>query len=129
MPLENRLPLQAAETAHALKVSGTDIGTGAAELEQLASGRTPPVTTLGDMPLIVLSQGHRDPASVPSGAAITPEVLQDYDQTWEQLQLELTALSTNGKRVVAEGSGHNIQFDRPDVVIGAIEELLAVARR
>ena len=129
MPLESRLPMEAAETARALKVSGADFGTGAAEMEQLASGRTPPVATLGDMPLIVLSQGHRDPDSVPPSAAITPEVLQDYDQTWEQLQLELAALSTNSKRIVADGSGHNIQRDRPDVVIGAVEELLAVARR
>src|ERR687894_758395 len=72
LPLERRLPREAAETARALKVSGNDIGTGAAELEQLASGQTPPLTTLGDIPLIVLSQGHRDPDSVPSGAAITP---------------------------------------------------------
>ena len=98
-------------------------------MENLASGRTPPVTTLGDIPLIVLSQGHRDPASVPPSAAITPEVLQDYEQTWEQLQLELTALSTHGKRIVADGTGHAIQLDRPDLVIGVIEELLTVARR
>jgi pimeloyl-ACP methyl ester carboxylesterase len=129
MPLEDRLPLQAAETARALKVSGHSIGTGAAEMEHLASGRTPPVTTLGDIPLIILSQSHRDPDSVPPSAAITPEVLQEYDQTSEHLQLELAALSTNGKRIVAEGSGHSIQLDRPDLVIGAIEELLTVARR
>jgi pimeloyl-ACP methyl ester carboxylesterase len=129
MPLESRLPLEVAKAARALKISGHDIGTGAAELEQLASGRTPPLTTLGDIPLIVLSQSHRDPDSVPPSAAITPEVLQEYEQTWEHLQLELAALSTNGKRIVAEGSGHNIQFDRPDLVIGAIEDLLAVARR
>ena len=129
MPLESRLPLDVAETARALKVSGNDVGTGAAEMEQFASGRTPPVTTLGDIPLIVLSQSHLDPDSVPPSAAITPEVLQEYVQTWEHLQLELAALSTHGKRIVADGSGHYIQLDRPDLVIGAIEELLAVARR
>jgi hypothetical protein len=129
MPLESRLPPEAAETARALKVSGNGIGTGAAELENLASGRTLPVTTLGDIPLIVLSASHRDPDTVPSGAGITPEVLQEYDQTSEHLQLELTALSTHSKRIVAEGSGHYIQLDRPDLVIHAIDELLAVARR
>ncbi len=103
--------------------------TGAAELEQLASGHTPLVTTLGDIPLIVLSHSHRDPETVPSGAAITSEVLQEYDQTWEQLQLELAALSTQGKRIVAAGSGHYVQLDRPDLVIRAIEELVAVPRR
>jgi pimeloyl-ACP methyl ester carboxylesterase len=129
LPLERRLPLDVAETARALKVSGNDVGTEAAELEQFASGRTPPLTTLGDIPLIVLSQSHLDPDSVPPSAAITPEVLQEYVQTWEHLQLELAALSTHGKRIVAAGSGHYIQLDRPDLVIGAIEELLAVARR
>ena len=129
LPLERRLPLEAAETARALKISGHDIGTGAAELEQLASGQTPPVTTLGDIPLIVLSKSHLDPETVPPGAAITPEVLQEYERTSEQLQLELAALSTNSKRIVADGSGHYIQLDRPDVVIRAIEALLAVARR
>ena len=129
MPLERRLPLEVAETARALKLSGNDIGTGAAELANLAGGRTPPLVTLGDIPLIVLSQSHRDPETVPSGAAITPAVLQEYDQTQEQLQRELTALSTNGKRIVADGSGHYVQLDRPDLVIRALEELLAVARR
>jgi pimeloyl-ACP methyl ester carboxylesterase len=129
MPLESRLPLNAAETARALKVSGHGIGTAAAELEALAGGRTPPVATLGDIPLIVLSRSHRDPDSVPSGAAITPAVLQEYDQTSEHLQRELTALSTSGKRIVADGSGHYVQLDRPDLVIGAVEELVVVARR
>ena len=129
MPIESRLPLDVAETARALKLSGNDIGTAAAELENLASGRTPPVTTVGDIPLIVLSESHLDPETVPPGPAITPEVMREYEQTSAQLQLELAALSTNGKRIVADGSGHYIQLDRPDLVIRAIEELLAVARR
>ena len=79
--------------------------------------------------MIVLSQSHRDPETVPSGAAITPEVLQEYDLSQEQLQLELAVLSTNGKRIVADGSGHYVQLDRPNLVIRAIEELLTVARR
>ncbi|HEY0604391.1 MAG TPA: alpha/beta hydrolase [Herpetosiphonaceae bacterium] len=128
MPLESRLPVEAAETARALKISGADIGTGAAELEQLAGGRTQPVTTLGDIPLIVLSASHSDPDSVPASAAVTPAVLEEYEQTREQLQRELAALSTNGKRIVADGSGHYVQLDRPDLVIRAIEDLLAVAR-
>ena len=65
MPLESRLPLDVAETARALKISGNDVGTGAAEMEELASGRTPPLTTLGDIPLIVLSESHLDPDCVP----------------------------------------------------------------
>jgi pimeloyl-ACP methyl ester carboxylesterase len=129
LPLERRLPREAAETARALKVSGHDFETGAAELENIATGQTPPVTTLGNIPLIVLSHSHRDPETVPPSAAITPAVLQDYDQTSDQLQRELTALSTHGKRIVAEGSGHYIQLDRPDLVIRVIEELLTVARR
>lgn len=41
---------------------------------------------------------------------------------------ELVQHSTNGKLVVAENSGHYIPFDRPDVVIAAINQVVAAAR-
>jgi len=56
---------------------------------------------LGDKPLIVLSTG-----AGPSYAA----------------------LSSNGKQVVVSDSSHYIMVDRPDVVIGAIREVVEAAR-
>jgi pimeloyl-ACP methyl ester carboxylesterase len=47
---------------------------------------------------------------------------------WEQMQEELSHLSVNGTRIIAKGSGHYIQNDRPDVVIQAVHEMVERAR-
>ncbi len=46
------------------------------------------------------------------------------ESIWTTLQLELAALSSQGRRIVALGSGHGIQLDKPQVVIDAIREVL-----
>ena len=38
------------------------------------------------------------------------------------MQVELARLSTNSSRVIAKTSTHYIQFDRPDVVIEAVQK-------
>ena len=45
-----------------------------------------------------------------------------------QLQQQLATLSPRASLVVAEGSGHDIQIDRPGVVIDAIEQIAGVAK-
>lgn len=60
---------------------------------------------LGDKPLIVLSTGAG----------------QSYAS-------QLAALSSDGKQVVVSDSSHFIMIDRPDVVIGAIREVVETAR-
>jgi pimeloyl-ACP methyl ester carboxylesterase len=82
------------------------------------------ITTLGDLPLIVLSHGKAQ--HMPG---LSAEVNREFEQTWQQLQDELTAQSSRGKRIVAEQSGHYIQFDQPELVIDAIREVVEVARR
>jgi hypothetical protein len=44
------------------------------------------------------------------------------------MQEELVHLSTNGSRVVATGSTHYVQMDRPDVVIAAIQKVVDADR-
>jgi pimeloyl-ACP methyl ester carboxylesterase len=39
------------------------------------------------------------------------------------MQEELAALSTRGKLIILEDTGHNIQFDKPQAVIDAIREV------
>jgi pimeloyl-ACP methyl ester carboxylesterase len=80
------------------------------------NAQTRPVDTLGDIPLIVLSH------SVPS-PGLPGDVSEPYESAWQEIQLEHSMLSTNGKLVKVENSGHNIQLDRPDVVIEAIQEI------
>lgn len=67
---------------------------------------------LGVKPLIVISRGLSDGGS------------PDEESVWRQLQTELPSLSGNSKHIVAERSGHYIQFFEPDVVIDAIRQVI-----
>jgi pimeloyl-ACP methyl ester carboxylesterase len=81
------------------------------------------ITSLGDLPLIVLSHGQ--PMPLPG---MTAEVNQAYEQVWQQLQAELAVLSSRGRLVVAEDSCHYIHLERPQLVIDAIREVVAAGR-
>jgi pimeloyl-ACP methyl ester carboxylesterase len=83
------------------------------------------VTTLGDIPLVVIRHGRSD---MPTRGEVTPAVVEQYEAAWVQLQGELAALSPSGKLVVAEQSGHDIHLEQPELVIGAVQEVLAAAR-
>jgi pimeloyl-ACP methyl ester carboxylesterase len=65
----------------------------------------------GDVPLVVVSG----------------ETNSDAGQLGRQARL--AARSTRGRHVVAEGSGHWIPLDRPDVVVEVIREVVAATRR
>jgi len=78
----------------------------------LASGN------LGDLPLIVIVHGNPSMfASLPAEEALRAEA------DWQAAQKKLAASSSNSQLIVAERSGHAIPFDRPDVVINAIQVL------
>ena len=71
------------------------------------------VSSLGNLPLIVLSQGSKD-----------SEVSDERVQRWASLQLDLTKLSSNSQRIVAEDSGHLIQLDQPELVVDAVQQIV-----
>ncbi len=120
------LPGDTAVTAQALVASSSKhLATFLDETTAAGEERTPPVTTLGDIPLVVIRHGRVDLA--PSGA-VTPAVIAQYEATWVQLQRELATLSPRGKLVVAERSGHDIHLEQPELVIGAIQDVLAASR-
>ena len=81
---------------------------------------------LDSLPLVVVS---RDPQKGAAPDLISPDLSRRFENQWVQLQEELTHLSTNGSRVVATGSTHYVQLDRPDVVIGAIQKVLEAAKQ
>jgi len=60
---------------------------------------------LGALPLVVIS-----------GAHLTPEQQAE--------QASVATLSTIGRHIVAEGSGHWVHLDRPDLVVEAVREVL-----
>ena len=47
---------------------------------------------------------------------------------WDELQTELTRLSTAGQRHIARESGHVIQLEQPQIVIDAVTELVTRLR-
>lgn len=77
-------------------------------------------TELGNLPLIVLSHGLPD--------STNDDLVQQsqFEQEWAKMQKELTGLSSRGKQIIAQKSGHYIQLDEPELVIDAIRELIAV---
>jgi pimeloyl-ACP methyl ester carboxylesterase len=65
------------------------------------------VTTIGDMPLAIVSGGDQP-----------EEILAQHRH--------LVSLSLQGRHIVAEKSGHWIHLDEPDLVVGAIRDVVAL---
>ena len=76
--------------------------------------------SLRNMPLAVLSRDTENPflPGMPS------DVASDLNEIWEPLQEDLAHLSSNSSRVIAKGSTHYIQIDRPDVVIEGVQNVV-----
>jgi pimeloyl-ACP methyl ester carboxylesterase len=85
--------------------------------------------SLGDLPLIVLSAGATyDEMPEVAVMAIGADVIAQMDQVSQGLQQELVSLSTQGVQVIAEESGHFIQWDQPYLVIDAIRTVVEQVR-
>jgi pimeloyl-ACP methyl ester carboxylesterase len=118
IPLETRLPPTVAQTERAFLINNPkQVAATRGELEELMKGTTLPVVTLGQLPLVVVSRGRAEPGMDTDTSAQT-------EQIWKTMQLELSALSSHGRRIVALDSGHGVQLDKPQVVIDAIREVL-----
>jgi len=77
----------------------------------------------GDMPIIVLT--HAPHANQQN------ETQEQGDQRtllWEGLHSQIAAMSTRGIDIIVPNAGHYIQFDRPQVVIDAVNEAIAISR-
>jgi pimeloyl-ACP methyl ester carboxylesterase len=81
---------------------------------------------LGNIPLVVLSH---DPEKLYPVSGSSPRPDKELNPQWERLQIDLTQLSTDASRVIATGSGHYIQYDRPDLVIEAVKKLVEQTRK
>lgn len=79
------------------------------------------ITTLGDLPLVVLSTSEPE---IPESFGLSVEEVDQVRAVWDEMQAELAALSSRGERVIAQGSSHYIQFDQPELVIEAIRNVL-----
>jgi pimeloyl-ACP methyl ester carboxylesterase len=74
----------------------------------------------GGMPLIVLTRGISE-ENGPDGKALEAEHRRG--------QAAMAATSRNGKLIIATRSGHHVQLDEPELVVKAIRDTLAAARK
>jgi pimeloyl-ACP methyl ester carboxylesterase len=103
----------------------TSIEEASAEEESCAAMRSVQDPSLGDMPLIVISASEFATSAV---MKLSAEEQAQAMAAWAELQAELVTLSSNGKQVIAEGAGHHVHLDQPQVVIDAIREVVEAAR-
>jgi pimeloyl-ACP methyl ester carboxylesterase len=76
------------------------------------------------LPLTVIRHGLPDLfAAMPAGEA------QQAEAVWQELQAGLARLSSRGRLLVAEGSGHAIQVDAPDLVVGTVRQMVTDQKR
>jgi pimeloyl-ACP methyl ester carboxylesterase len=85
----------------------TDEGRGMSE----GGAQAKAVTTLGELPLIVLSRG------------------KDQDTGHTAAQTDLLQLSTNSQQFFAEQSGHTIHIDQPEAAVNAILKMVELVRQ
>jgi D-alanyl-D-alanine carboxypeptidase len=79
---------------------------------------------LPSMPLILLT--HTQP---PDAATLLPGLsVEASERRWSEQQADLVTLLPDSRQILAEGSGHYIQNDRPDLVIDAIEDVIEAVR-
>jgi pimeloyl-ACP methyl ester carboxylesterase len=76
-----------------------------------------------DVPLVVLTHGSDPLPGVP------PLRMAAIESTWRELQRDLLTLSPQGVQRIAETSGHYIQNQQPELVVGAIRGVVEKAAR
>jgi hypothetical protein len=79
------------------------------------------VSDLGDIPLIVVTHGYENRFST---LELSEKQRGTIEKEWASQQYELSTLSSRGKIVVAENSGHLIQLDQPELVVELVKELV-----
>jgi pimeloyl-ACP methyl ester carboxylesterase len=89
-----------------------------------AAGR---VRSHGDRPLVVLTATANSPATL-AAEGITQAQADRMQAAKEALQADQATWSTDGRQELVPNASHYIQFDRPDVVIGAVRDVVARVR-
>lgn len=128
----DKLPLTDRAAYNALlATNATSIETSIAELKAIDASFSEVaalnITTIGNIPLIVLQRGIAEP--LPGSITLAPEVAAQVQAQAKQRQASLVALSPQGQLITVEQSGHNIQLDQPAAVIGAIESVPRATQR
>jgi pimeloyl-ACP methyl ester carboxylesterase len=54
---------------------------------------------------------------------------REWEPTLMRLQQQLATLSTRSTLIVAQGSGHDVQVDRPEIVVDAVRRMIKEAKQ
>jgi hypothetical protein len=73
----------------------------------------------GDIPVVVITRGIIEDQGPDNNAATEADRKRDF--------AGVAALSTNGKLIVAEHSGHHVHLEQPDLVVSTIRSVASAA--
>jgi pimeloyl-ACP methyl ester carboxylesterase len=83
---------------------------------------------LGDRPIVVLTATKPLPAAVLKTVQMSPEQGQRMQAEWKLLHDDEASWSHHSRHELVPGATHYIQFDKPDVVIAAVKEVVGDVR-
>jgi pimeloyl-ACP methyl ester carboxylesterase len=83
---------------------------------------------LGDRPLVVLTATKPLPAAVLKQVELSPEQGQRMQTAWKALHDDEASWSHHSRHELVPEATHYIQFDKPDVVIAAVKEVVGDVR-
>lgn len=122
------MPADAAATARAF---GLESGPAAlAEISALPTilAQAGRLRTLGDRPIHVLTGRKPMSDEVLLQAGITRAQADGMRAIWKELQEDESRWSTDSRHDLVDDASHYVQFDRPDVVIAAVRDVVERVR-
>jgi pimeloyl-ACP methyl ester carboxylesterase len=100
----------------------------ASELQQIrvSAEQARAADHISNKPLLVLTAAENNDPILSS--RLSKQDFEDFRRVWiDDLQMRLATLSTRGRRIMVEQSGHDIPSDRPDMIVNAVREIRAEA--
>ena len=89
---------------------------------------TRPLRQLGDRPLVVLTAGQAQPAEALRAMGLTTNQGARMRAAMRTLHDDQASWSRRGRHELVPDASHYIQFDRPDVVIEAVRDVVEAVR-
>lgn len=84
--------------------------------------------SLGSRPLVVLTAMAALPAADREGQHMTVAQEAEHRAVWKELQADEATWSTQARHILVPDATHYIQFDRPDLVISAVRDVVCAVR-
>jgi pimeloyl-ACP methyl ester carboxylesterase len=122
------VPLQAQQASTAYISSS--MGAALEESESLSAtlAAAGQLRQLDDRPIVVLTATKPLPAAVLKAAELTPEQAQRLQAEWKLLHDDEASWSHHSRHELVPEATHYIQFDKPEVVIAAVKEVVGDVR-